>query len=101
MPPRNQNEREFLESQSAPPATLPQVKVKQEIDARGISPPLPLLRAHRALRAMAPGEVLKVVTSHAHAAAEMQSMVAHVSGYELVGQEEADGDTVHLMRRRR
>jgi tRNA 2-thiouridine synthesizing protein A len=97
---RNQNEREFLEVQ--PPTTpAAAVKVAQEIDARGISAPLPLLRAHRALRGMAPGEVLKVVTSHPQAVAEFQSMVSHVSGYELLGQEEAASGHVHLLRRRR
>ena len=34
----------------------------QEIDARGISSPLHILRAHRALRAMQPRQVLKVLT---------------------------------------
>ena len=90
-------------SPDSPPAApaASAVRASQEIDARGIPSPLPLLRAHRALRGMAPGEVLKVVTSQEGAGAEFRAMVSHVSGYELVAQEDEGGQQVHLLRRRR
>lgn len=73
----------------------------QELDARGISPPLPVLRAHRALRGMPAGQLLKVLTTQPQSVAEFQSLVKHVPQYELVSQEEKDGEYVHLLRRRR
>lgn len=73
----------------------------QELDARGLSSPLPVLRAHRVLRGVQPGQVVKVLTSHAHTLAEFQSLVKHVPGYELLSQEESGGDFVHVLVRRR
>jgi tRNA 2-thiouridine synthesizing protein A len=78
------------------------IRPQQVIDARGVSPPLPLLRAHRALRNMEVGQVLKVLTDQPQALAEFQAMVKHVPGYELLSQhEEAPGEQVLLLRRRR
>jgi tRNA 2-thiouridine synthesizing protein A len=88
-----------LTASPIPRATRP--GVTQEIDARPLSAPLPILRAHRALRAMNPGEVLCVLASHPQSVTEFQAMVKFVPGYELVGQEEHDGDYVHLLRKRR
>jgi tRNA 2-thiouridine synthesizing protein A len=73
----------------------------QEIDARGLSAPLPLLRAHRALRALRPGQELRVLTNYAQAVAEFQAMAKHVTTYELVGQEMVGEEVVHVLRRRR
>ena len=72
-----------------------------EIDARGISSPLHILRAHRALRAMQPGQQLKVVTSSPQTVAEFQALVKHVVGYELVAQEQVGDEFVHVLRKRR
>jgi tRNA 2-thiouridine synthesizing protein A len=73
----------------------------QVIDARGISAPLPLLRAHRALRAMQPGQLLKVVTSSKQALTEFQALAKYIVRYELLSQEESGDEIVHLLRRRR
>jgi TusA-related sulfurtransferase len=73
----------------------------QELDVRDASPPLHLLRTHRALRGMQAGQVLRVRTSQPQSLAEFQSLAKHVPQYELVSQEEKDGETVHLLRRRR
>jgi tRNA 2-thiouridine synthesizing protein A len=71
------------------------------IDARGISSPLPVLRAHRALRAMQPGQELKVITNAPGTLAEFQALSKYVVSYELVSQDEADGEIVHLLRKKR
>jgi len=76
-------------------------EVVEVIDARGISPPLPLLRAHRALRAMRPGQMLKVLTNSKQTLAEFQALAKYVVGYELVSQEENGDEVSHLLRRRR
>lgn len=73
----------------------------QELDARGISPPLPVLRAHRALRGMRAGETLRVLTSQPRSLDEFVSLVKYVPQYELVSQQEKDGEYVHVLRKRR
>lgn len=112
----NRNEREFVEGAPAPAATStpapadgrPAASAEaragagaQELDARGLGSPIPLLRAHRALRAMPVGQVLRVITSQPQTVAEFDALVKHVSGYELLSQEERDGTWVHLLVRRR
>jgi TusA-related sulfurtransferase len=73
----------------------------QEIDARGIASPLHVLRAHRALRAMQPGQVLKVHTTSEHTIAEFQALAKYVVGYELLSQEQVGDEVVHVLRRKR
>jgi len=86
---------------AAPAAAAAGDEVVEVIDARGISPPLPLLRAHRALRAMRPGQMLKVLTNSKQTLAEFQALAKYVVGYELVAQEENGDEVSHLLRRRR
>lgn len=99
----NHNEREFVSASeaAATPAAAPKGAGPQELDARGLGSPLPVLRAHRTLRGMQPGQSLRVLTSEAHTLAEFQSLVKHVPGYELLSQEQAGSDFVHLLVRRR
>lgn len=73
----------------------------QEIDARGISSPLHILRAHRALRAMQPGQVLKVLTDAEQTLAEFQALVRYVVNYELVAQERQGDVIVHVLHKMR
>ena len=73
----------------------------QEIDARGIGSPLHVLRAHRALRAMQPGQVLKVLTTSEQTIAEFQSLAKHVVGYELLSQEQIGDEVIHVLRKKR
>ena len=92
--------REPLAGPRAPAADA--ARPHQVIDARGVSPPLPLLRAHRALRNMEVGQVLKVLTDQPRAPAEFRALVKHAPGYELLSQqEETPGEHVILLRRRR
>ena len=95
------NEREFVAGTQASAASAPAGKASQEVDARGLSSPLPILRAHRALRAMAPGQVLKVLTSQVETMAEFQALAKYVTNYELLSQQEHADEYVHLLRRRR
>lgn len=72
-----------------------------EIDARGISSPLHVLRAHRALRAMQPGQVLKVLTTSEQTIAEFQALAKYVVGYELLSQEQIGEEVIHVLRKKR
>ena len=100
----SQGEREFVLDTQPPSAdgrAVPIPAPTQEVDARGLNSPLPILRAHRALRAMPPMQVLKVVTTEPQSVLEFQAMVKYVTNYELLAQDEGNGEYVHLMRRRR
>lgn len=72
-----------------------------ELDARGISSPLHVLRAHRALRAMVPGQVLKVLTTSERTFPEFQALAKYVVGYELLSQEQVGDEVIHVLRRKR
>lgn len=88
-------------TQAAPARVAAASPVTQVIDARGISSPLHVLRAHRALRAMQPGGVLKVLTSSEQTIAEFQALAKYVLGYELLSQEQVGGETIHVLRKKR
>lgn len=77
------------------------LSVHEELDARGLASPLPILRAHRALRAMQPQQVLKVVTSHPETIAEFQALAKYIPSYDLLSQDSGAGEFVHYLRRRR
>lgn len=100
----SQNEREFVVDTQSAAMEVPSRaahNVDQEIDARGLGSPLPLLRAHRALRAMPPMQLLKVITSDGHTLAEFQALAKYMTNYELVSQDERTGEFVHYLRKRR
>ena len=95
-------EKEFLADTAgaAEPGAAPLHEHAQEIDARGISSPLHILRAHRALRGMKGGQVLKVITSSEQTVAEFQALSRYVVGYELVSQEQFGEEFVHVLRKK-
>ncbi|MEJ8837432.1 sulfurtransferase TusA family protein [Ramlibacter sp. AN1133] len=104
-------EREFVSGFGALPQEAPQpttapvpppgVAGVREIDARALSAPLPLLEAHRALRGMRPGEELRVTTAYHGSLAEFQALAKYDVSLELVSQDVAGEDFVHLLRKRR
>lgn len=73
--------------------------IHQEVDARGLNCPLPILRAKKALAAMESGQLLKVVATDAGSLRDFQAF-AKQTGNELVEQHTHDGETVHILRRR-
>ncbi|MBB5217035.1 sulfurtransferase TusA family protein [Parapusillimonas granuli] len=75
-----------------PPADL-------EVDASGLKCPLPILRAKKALAQLASGQVLKVITTDAHALRDFQAF-AKQTGNALEAQIETESGAVHFLRRR-
>lgn len=71
----------------------------REIDTRGLNCPLPILKAKKALSDMDSGQVLKVVATDSGSVRDFQAF-AKQTGNELVGQETADDEYIHLLRRR-
>ncbi|CAM5190398.1 tRNA 2-thiouridine synthesizing protein A OS=Castellaniella defragrans OX=75697 GN=HNR28_000389 PE=3 SV=1 [Castellaniella defragrans] len=77
---------------------LPQAD--EQIDARGLNCPLPILRTKKALAKLASGQVLAVLTTDPHAAADFQAF-CHQTGNALLAQCAQDGAAMmHYVRRR-
>jgi tRNA 2-thiouridine synthesizing protein A len=104
-------EREFVSGTSRPRDEMPQPTTApvpppraagvREIDARSLPAPLPLLEAHRALRAMHAGEELRVITGYHGSLAEFQALAKYQISVELVSQDIEGEQFVHLLRKRR
>ena len=71
----------------------------KEIDTRGLNCPLPILKAKKALTDMQSGQLLKVVSTDAGSLRDFQAF-AKQTGNELVEQETAGTDFIHVLRRR-
>jgi tRNA 2-thiouridine synthesizing protein A len=73
--------------------------VQKEIDTRGLNCPLPILKAKKALATMQSGELLKVVATDPGSVRDFQAF-ARQTGNELVEQQTAGEEFVHVLRRR-
>ena len=73
--------------------------IDKEIDTRGLNCPLPILKAKKALTDMHSGQLLKVVSTDAGSMRDFQAF-AKQTGNELVHQETAGQDFIHVLRRR-
>ena len=71
----------------------------KELDARGLNCPLPILRAKKALTDMASGQLLKVVATDPGSVRDFQAF-ARQTGNELVDQQQAGDEIIHVLRRR-
>jgi len=69
-----------------------------ELDARGLLCPLPVLRARRRLEAMPPGTVLRLVADDPAAAVDVPHFCAE-TGHALLAAAELDGCRAWLIRR--
>lgn len=75
------------------------MKIAKEIDTRGLNCPLPILKAKKALTDMHTGELLKVIATDAGSVRDFQAF-AKQTGNELVEQQNAGQDFIHVLRRR-
>ncbi len=73
-------------------------EVAREVDARGLICPLPVLRARKALVAMAEGEVLRVLADDPMALIDLPHFCA-LAGHLHLGVTETEGEQDHLIRR--
>ena len=69
------------------------------LDVKGLNCPLPVLRANRALRTMAPGARLRVLATDRAAVADFQSFCRE-TGHALLAWSEDGGVFSFLIRRR-
>ena len=72
----------------------------REVDVRGLSCPLPALRARAALRSMKAGEVLRVVATDRDSPRDF-ARFAHATGNTLVARTESARELVFYLRKKR
>ena len=75
------------------------MNIDKELDTRGLNCPLPILKAKKALADMLSGQLLKVVSTDAGSVRDFQAF-ARQTGNDLVEQQTAGGDFIHVMKRR-
>ena len=75
------------------------MNIDKDLDTRGLNCPLPILKAKKALSDMASGQLLKVVSTDAGSLRDFQAF-ARQTGNELVEQQTAGAEFVHVLRRR-
>jgi tRNA 2-thiouridine synthesizing protein A len=71
----------------------------REIDTRGLTCPLPILRAKKALAELASGQVLKIVATDPGSTRDFQAF-ARQTGNELLGQSTEGREFIHYLKRR-
>lgn len=70
------------------------------LDVKGLRCPLPVLRANKALRALRPGDELRIVATDRAAAKDFDSF-CRTTGHDLIANEEADGILTIVIRKTR
>lgn len=72
--------------------------VNQELDVRGLSCPLPILRTKKAVAGMSAGETLRVLATDPGSLKDMESFCRH-TGNELMESTQDGGDFVFILRK--
>jgi tRNA 2-thiouridine synthesizing protein A len=75
------------------------MNIDQELDTRGLNCPLPILKAKKALSTMESGQTLRVTATDSGSVRDFQAF-ARQTGNELIDQQTAGADFIHVMRRR-
>ena len=75
------------------------MNIDKELDTRGLNCPLPILKPKKALAEMTTGQLLKVVSTDAGSTRDFQAF-AKQTGNELVEQQTAGKDFIHVLKRR-
>jgi tRNA 2-thiouridine synthesizing protein A len=75
------------------------MQIDRELDVRGLSCPLPILRTKKALAEMASGRILRVLATDAHAVKDFQAF-ARQTGNELLFTTELDSVFEFLFKRK-
>jgi tRNA 2-thiouridine synthesizing protein A len=76
------------------------MQIDQEVDARGLNCPLPILKAKKALAQMSSGQVLKVLATDPGSLRDFQAF-SRQTGNELLSQDTLpQQEFVHLLKRK-
>jgi tRNA 2-thiouridine synthesizing protein A len=76
-----------------------QVQIDKELDAKGLSCPLPILKTKKALNELRSGQVLKVLATDPGSVKDMQAF-SRQTGNALLSTVEEDNAFVFLMRKK-
>lgn len=71
----------------------------EHLDLKGLKCPLPVLRAKKALKSMAPGEVLDVLATDPGSVKDFQAF-CETTGNDLVSWSESDGVFAYTLRKK-
>lgn len=74
------------------------IEIAETLDAIGLLCPLPVLKARKRLKALAPGTVLEILADDPAAILDMQHFCAE-SGHEFLGQSDVDSYQKYLIRK--
>ena len=75
------------------------VEIQKELDASGLTCPLPVLHAKKMLNKMGSGDVLRVIATDPGSVSDIASL-ARQGGHELLESREEDGKFYYLMKKR-
>lgn len=70
----------------------------QELDARGLNCPLPILRTKKAMNTLTSGDVLKVISTDKGSAQDIPAFCRQ-TGNELVEAKEVEGDYIFFIKK--
>jgi tRNA 2-thiouridine synthesizing protein A len=70
----------------------------QELDARGLNCPLPILRAKKTLNGMSAGEVLKIISTDPGSVRDFEAFASQ-TGNELLDSTEESGEFHFMMKK--
>ncbi|GAB3095148.1 sulfurtransferase TusA family protein [Aestuariicella hydrocarbonica] len=70
----------------------------QEVDARGLSCPLPLLKAKQALNQIQPGETIKVLATDAGSVRDFKTFT-ELSGHEMLESSQHNGCYCYVIKK--
>ena len=73
--------------------------IAKEVDARGLNCPLPILKAKKGLAELQSGQLLRVLSTDPGSVRDFQAF-AKQTGNELVEQQTAGDEIIHVLRRR-
>ncbi|HVK55733.1 MAG TPA: sulfurtransferase TusA family protein [Burkholderiales bacterium] len=71
----------------------------KEVDARGLSCPLPILRAKKSLSELVSGQVLKIVATDPGSVKDFEAF-AKQTGHYLLASDNANGEFIFFVRRK-
>ncbi|MBU6467893.1 MAG: sulfurtransferase TusA family protein [Betaproteobacteria bacterium] len=75
------------------------MNIDKELDARGLSCPLPILRTKKTLSDMSSGELLKVIATDSGAPKDMQAF-SNQTGHELIETSEMNGEYTFVFKKK-
>jgi tRNA 2-thiouridine synthesizing protein A len=75
------------------------MQIDKDIDTRGLNCPLPILKAKKALAEMLSGQLLRVISTDPGSTRDFQAF-SKQTGNELINQEIAGADFIHVLKRR-